>query len=356
MSCVNAVVDCKYIGIEGTRINGVRLYQCMTSALNDAPDNATQPYVILIKQGRYYEKLNVTKPFITFIGEQRDQTVLTFDTASDTKKSDGTTYGTTGSASITVRARDFRAENLTIENSFDYPANAAKPSNDSTRLANAQAVALKTDTGNDRAIFKNINLMGYQDTLYVNAGRHYFTQCCICGKIDFIFGAGQAVFDDCDIVSRDRASATNNGWITAPSTHVSNAFGFLFIHSRLKKEHSTMADHSVALGRPWHPTTRLLDGTRAADPNAVGSVAFIHCWMDSHIAPNGWEPMAGKDKDGNPIWFDPADARFFEFASRGPGASTNDARRSLSEEVARNFTIDHVLSGWNPLTDASVEK
>ena len=40
----------------------------------------------------------------------------------------------------------------------------------------------------------------------------------IAGSVDFIFGAGQAVFDECEIVSRDRGSRTNNGYVTAPST------------------------------------------------------------------------------------------------------------------------------------------
>ena len=56
------------------------------------------------------------------------------------------------------------------------------------------------------------------------------------GHVDFIFGAGQAVFDDCDIVSRDRGSKTNNGYIAAPSTKGDQPFGFLFVGSRLKKE------------------------------------------------------------------------------------------------------------------------
>ena len=39
------------------------------------------------------------------------------------------------------------------------------------------------------------------------------------------FGAGQAVFDGCEIVSRDRGSRTNNGYVTAPSTPASEQDG-----------------------------------------------------------------------------------------------------------------------------------
>ena len=68
-----------------------------------------------------------------------------------------------------------------------------------------------------------MKITGYQDTLFPNAGRSYFYKCEVWGHVDFIFGAGQAVFDDCDIVSRDRGSKTNNGYVTAPSTEVRSA-------------------------------------------------------------------------------------------------------------------------------------
>jgi len=200
----DAIVDANYSGAEGARVNGVKTFRRVATVLDDAPVDSTKPYVIFIKHGRYYEKLDIVKPFIAFLGESRGKTILTYDAASDTKKPDGTTWGTSGSASITIRAPDFRAENLTIENGFDYPGNAAKANTDPTRIANAQAVALKTDKGSQRAVFKNISLIGYQDTLYADSGTHYFSQCSISGNVDFIFGAGQAVFDDCDIISRSR--------------------------------------------------------------------------------------------------------------------------------------------------------
>jgi pectinesterase len=341
-------VDSEHAGAEGARVDGILTYSRVARALNDAPSNSIKPFVIYIKNGRYHEKLTIDKPFITLNGQDQERTILTFDDAADTKKPDGTTYGTFGSASVAILASDVRVENLTIENAFDYPANAAKARNDPTRLANAQAVALKTDLANNRAIFKNITLVGYQDTLYVNAGHNYFHQCHITGHIDFIFGAGQAVFDDCDIVSRDSGSAVDNGYITAASTLISQSYGFLFSNCRLKKGSPELADHTVALGRPWHPTTLWPDGTRAANPQAVGCVVFKQCWMDSHISAAGWERMHGWDKNGNEIWFYPQDARFFESGSTGPGATSHAMRRVLLESESQAYTIDMVLGGWNP--------
>ena len=189
-----------------------------------------------MKNGRYHEKLTVDRPYVSIVGESRDGTILSYDAAADTPNPGGGTYGTRGSFTLRVVAPDFRAENLTIENAFDYPANVAKPDSDKTKLKNMQAVALMLDLGSDRATFVNVKITGFQDTLFPNSGRSYFARCEVWGHVDFIFGAGQAVFDDCDIVSRDRGSKTNNGYVTAASTDVGQPYGFLFLRSRLKKE------------------------------------------------------------------------------------------------------------------------
>ncbi|WP_391563910.1 pectinesterase family protein [Paenibacillus cremeus] len=345
----NAIVDGTYTGTDGSAAaSGAKQYKTVQSALDGAPADSTKPYVIFIKNGRYYEKVTVEKPNITLIGESREKTKITFDLAADSKKPDGKTYGTFDSATLSVFARNFTADNMTIENGFDYNANAAKDAKDPTKMANAQAVALRTDKDSDHAVFNNLNLLGFQDTLYAQAGTQYYQNCYIAGNVDFIFGAGQAVFDDCDIVSLDRGSKSNNGYVTAASTLLSNTYGFLFIDSRIKKESPGMADNTVALGRPWHPTTNLPDGTRAANPDAVASVAYVNCYLDSHIRTGGWDPMSGKDKDGNVIWFYPKDSRFYESGNTGPGAASNEERQAISDANAKDYTIAQVLGGWDP--------
>jgi pectinesterase len=274
------------------------------------------------------------------VGESRDGTILSYDAAADTPNPGGGTYGTRGSFTLRVVAPDFRAENLTIENAFDYPANVAKPDSDKTKLKNMQAVALMLDLGSDRATFVNVKITGFQDTLFPNSGRSYFARCEVWGHVDFIFGAGQAVFDDCDIVSRDRGSKTNNGYVTAASTDVGQPYGFLFLRSRLKKERPSMSANSVTLGRPWHPF---------ANPRAVASVAFIDCWMDDHIGEHGWDRMSSVDSTGTRVWYEPASARFAEHGTRGPGAVPSATRHTLSDADAARYTTSAVLSGWTPL-------
>ncbi|MEW5926140.1 MAG: pectinesterase family protein [Gemmatimonadota bacterium] len=340
------MVDARHRGAEGAVVGGVPTFRTVGGALAAAPYDGARPWVVFIRDGRYREKLTVDKPNVTFLGESRDGTVLTFDAASSTPRPDGTPHGTKGSYTLRIAAPDFRAERLTIANGFDFDANARKAADDPTRLQNTQAVALLTDVGSDRAVFRDVRLDGYHDTLYANAGRAYFHRCLVLGHVDFIFGAGRAVFEDCDIVSRELASrhpgdpAGGNGWVAAPSTPIAQPYGFLFVRSRLKRESPAVAPGSVGLGRPWHP---------GGDPLAIGSAVFVDCWMDDHVGARGWDRMSSVDREsGVRFWFEPMNARFYEFGSTGPGAVTSPTRRVLAEGEVRAYTVARVLDGWEP--------
>ncbi len=192
----------------------------------------------------------------------------------------------------------------------------------------------------DRAVFINCKISGYQDTLFTNAGRSYFYQCQILGHVDFIFGAGQSVFEECEIVSRNRQNKNPTGYITAPSTPIAYPFGFLFTNCRLIKENSSLPKKSVRLGRPWHP---------GADLSISGSTVFANCFMDDHIGPKGYARISSRDSDGNRIWFDlKPDSRFFEYGSYGPGAINSPERPVLEESTMKWYSVRNVLNGWVP--------
>lgn len=334
-----AIVDAKFAGKDGDSINGTPQYHSIGAALTGLTANGGPRTVIFIRNGRYREKLTIDRPRITLMGESKVGTVLTYDAAADTPNPGGGTYGTRGCYTLRIVAPDFRAENLTVENSFDYTANAAKPDSDRTKMRNPQAVALMTDLGSDRAAFINVRILGHQDTLFTNSGRNYFYHCTIAGHVDFIFGAGQSVFEDCDIISLDRGSKTNNGYVTAPSTKADTRYGLVFLRSRLKKETPAMAAATVALGRPWHPFN---------DTSVNGQSVFIECWMDDHIGEKGWERMSATDSLGARVWYEPENARFFEYETSGPGAMKGPKRRQLTDSEAATYTASNVLGGWIP--------
>ena len=336
----NAIVDANFAGKPGTIIDGIPHFSLIQQALATVPETNSEPFVIQIKDGRYFEKLQVDKANVQFVGESMDGTIISFDANAETPDPTGGNSGTPGSYTLQIAAPDFRAENLTIENSFDYPANAAKPDNDPSKIQNAQAVALMTAEGSDRAVFCNCIIRGFQDTLFADAGRHYFHNCRILGHVDFIFGAGQAVFERCDIVSRNRNGKNPTGYISAPSTPISFPFGFLFLHSRLQKETPELPAGSVRLGRPWHP---------GANPKVEGSAVFIQCFMGDHIGPEGYARISARDSSGQRIWFEvQPDSRFFEYGSIGPGARISPARPVLDKRAMAWYTAENVLNGWQP--------
>lgn len=324
-------------------------YHTIGAALEAAPAAAEEAHIIYIRNGHYREKLTVDKPNITLMGEDRDKTILTYDAYSGQKMpGSDETWGTFRSATLTVLAPDFRASNLTIENGFDFLSNDALDKEATEKVRGTQAVALTIDGEADRSAFRDVKLSSYQDTLYVNRGRSYFLESVIEGNVDYIFGAGTAVFEQSDIVNRVRArEMETTGYVTAPSTNIKNPYGLVFLDCKLLKEDGVPAG-SVPLGRPWHPTTTFADG-RYADPNAIGASVFINTWMDDHIARDGWASMGGTARDGTKsAVFTPESSRFFEYKSRGPGASVNEKRRQLSEHQADDYTPEKILAGWKP--------
>lgn len=321
------------------------IFTNIQSALDAAPANSVKPYKIYITAGNYYEKLTITKPNIQLLGEGAKTTRIYFDAYAGQTYAEGKTWGTPGSATVTIRATDIHLHQLTIENSFDFLSNDALANEDAKRVANAQAVALFLDTGSDRVLVRDARLLGNQDTLFVSAGRSWFDKSFIAGNVDYIFGKGNALFTDSEIHTLGRGKPNNpHGYLVAPSTQIADEFGLTFIDCKLTRAES-VPDNSVPLGRPWHPTTQFPDG-RYADPNAIGKAVFINTWMDAHITLDGWYSMNGTAKDGTNVPFLPEDSRFFEFNSSGPGAVVNNKRRQLCDEEARNYTREKILGNW----------
>jgi pectinesterase len=290
----------------------------LQEAIDLVPIDNKEEVIIYIRRGTYKEKLFIDRPFITLIGEDANNTKITYDVCNKTPLpfDKSRTYGTTGSASVTVIAKNFTAQNITFENSFD-------PTNSNIN-GGRQAVAIKTE--GDKLLFKNCSFLGRQDTLYANIGRQYFLNCYIEGDVDFIFGGAQAVFEKCEIYSVDMNSKKDNGYVTAASTKMNEKYGFLFVECNLSS--NVKEKGTVALGRPWHP-----GGDKEAKPAAV----FKSCYMDEHISLKAWEDMSG---------FSAKEARFFEFNSSGPGALKSETRRELNLSEADQYTKEKVLGDW----------
>lgn len=312
----------------GSTETGIKTYKTISEAVASVSENNEKEVKILIKNGTYKEKITVDKPNITFIGENSEKTIITFDAANGVvipteDGGDGSaTYGTEGCATLTIteNAKNFAAKDITIRNDFDEKAHSD--------IKNKQAVALKDDA--DNSMFVNCRFSSNQDTLYARTNKEYFKDCYIEGDVDFIFGAAQAVFENCEIKSLDRevSETTPKGYITAPSTLAENKYGFLIINSKLTS--NVTREGSVYLGRPWHPSYE----TREVNSNVV----YKNCEMGSHISVEGWHTM----KNVSPLT-----NNMYEYGSTGAGALSSDTRRVLTDEQAAEYTPEKVLSDWD---------
>lgn len=268
---------------------------------------AAKPVVIRVKPGVYREVLYVQreKRFFHFIGENATNTILTFNLNANLTGLDGKPIGTFRTPSVLIDAEDFTAENLTFENS-------AGPV--------GQALAIRVD--GDRAVFRNCRFLGWQDTILVNRGRHYFEACYIEGHVDFIFGGATCWFEQC------RIHCLRDGYITAASTPDTNRYGYVFNRCEI-----TGADGAKTyLGRPWRD---------------FAAVAFVNTKMAAVVRPEGWHNWGKVEKEKT--------TRYAEFGNSGPGANPTArvkwSKQLTAAEVAE-ITLKHVLGGgdgWNPL-------
>lgn len=280
-------------------------FTSIQEAINSCKAFPDAPITIRIKNGKYVEKVKVHawNTRLTLIGEDRANTIISFDDHFD--KIDAGRNSTFTTYTLFVDANDFRAENLTIEN---------------TAGPVGQAVALHVEA--DRCAFINCSFLGNQDTIYAAGenSRQYFDRCYIEGTTDFIFGAATAVFSECEIFSK------TDSYITAASTVEGVNYGFVFIKCKL----SAAADVSkVYLGRPWR---------------SFAKTVFIECEMGAHIVPEGWNNWNNLEAEKT--------SYYAEYRSTGIGgivASRVKWSHQLSGKEAKKYSSKKIFKNWVPL-------
>jgi pectinesterase len=284
-------------------------FSTVQAAVMSVPAGTQSNHVFIhIKPGTYKELIYIQheKRYFHLVGEDAKTTILTCDLNANLIGPDAKPIGTFRTPSTLVDADDFTAENITFENS-------AGPVR--------QALAIRVD--GDRCVFRNCRFLGWQDTILLNRGRQYFTNCYIAGHVDFIFGGATAYFENCHI------HCLRDGYITAASTPDDQPYGFVFDRCRITGEPGV----KTFLGRPWRN---------------FASTLFLNTEMSDVVRPEGWnnwrKPSAEKT------------ARYGEFNSTGAGwdaASRVAWARQLTNSEAEAITPQRVLGGsdgWNPLS------
>ena len=263
--------------------------------------------VIYVKKGVYKEKLIIPSWLtnITICGEDRDNTIITWDDHANIKMPvggldseaavKGKPMGTFRTYTLKVQGSYITLKDITIEN------NAAKL---------GQAVALHTE--GDHILVQNCRLLGNQDTVYTGVGgtRVAFYDCYIEGTTDFIFGPSIAWFQNCEIHSKA------NSYITAASTPAGQKYGYVFYKCRLTADKDV---DKVYLGRPWRP---------------FAATIFMDCELGKHIRPEGWHNWNNAKNEET--------ARYAEYDNKGEGASTKN-RVKWSKQLSKKETAKVTL-------------
>ena len=293
-------------------------FRTIEQAVEALPDTGGE---IDVKPGTYREVVTIRKPHVQLHGLESDpaRTVLVFD---NTGPRNG---GTFNSATVFVEADNVSIDHMTIANDAGNKG---------------QAVALAVTA--DRADFRNLRLLGAQDTLFAAARycygdygpcvptRQYFKDSYIDGNTDFIFGDSMAVFDHCEL----HGIHGKGVMYTAQGKHYAEQqSGYVFDHCRLTAD---PAAGRITLGRPWRP---------------YSTVVYLHCVIDAPVMPAGWTEWPRFGKLSLPV------AYYAEYESTGPGASPATREpfsHQLSTSQAAQWSLHRFLAGndeWNPAGD-----
>jgi pectinesterase len=280
-------------------------FKTIQEAVNAAKSYPSQRITIFIKNGTYYEKVKVHawNTTISFIGESREKTIITYDDYFNKiglgRNSTFYTY------TVLVEGNDFFAKNLTIKN---------------TSGEVGQAVALNVNA--NRVVFNNCTFLGNQDTLYTSGEgtKNYFKDCYIEGTTDFIFGDATALFENCSIHSK------KDSYITAASTPKDTSYGYVFKNCKLTADENVT---KVYLGRPWRPFAKTV---------------YINCEMGKHILPEGWHNWSKREAETGSF--------YAEYKCTGEGFQPKNRvswSRQLNDSEAKNYTMESILeSNLNP--------
>ncbi len=298
--------------------DGTGSYTSLQEAISAAPmktDPATPRWVILVKAGTYHERIYVQRERgnIHVIGEDRERTVIAYHLYANLPGPDGKPIGTFRTPTVQIDGDGMIWENLTLANTAGEPG----PRPDGPAVA--QALALRAD--GDRLVFRHCRFLGWQDTILVNRGRHYFEDCYIEGHVDFIFGAATVFFNRCHI------HVLKDGYITAASTPKDQPYGYVFADCQITGRDGV----KTYLGRPWRDFAKTV---------------FLRTGMSAAVRPEGWHNWNKPSAEQTTF--------YAESGSTGPGASPAPRvawAKPLTPEQAAILTPANVLAGsdhWNP--------
>lgn len=349
-------IDLDYLSDDSYQTHVVKVganeqYQTIQSALDANQSSLKDRLVLEIDPGTYTEAVQVNKPGVIFknadsTGQKavvityNNYSSNTFDANGNFVPQDNHDLGTSkcGTVIVTAAATGFSAENITFENSYNVT--------DHTKEGE-QTPAVAFDSLADQVYLKNCNLIGRQDTVYLQGkgNRVYINGGKIEGTVDFVFGDANALIENATI-NMAYYNGRKTGYFTAPNT-AKGQTGLVFNNCQLTVDGQYGSNAAIYLARPWQTTiqttSKVVNGKMiitAYDPNTKDSrytdtssaVTFINCQLPTNLAQNVFGVWTGKYEDASgkqstvDITYHP-DVRFVEFNN-----STTTDKKNLTDE------------------------
>ncbi|XP_047960724.1 pectinesterase-like [Salvia hispanica] len=293
--------------------DGTGQFGTITEAVAAVKSDAENSTVIHVKAGVYNENVSIPKGKnkVVMIGDGPETTKVTGN------KSFAGGVPTFYTATLDVNSEDFIAKDIGFENTAGVDG--------------YQALALRVS--GDRAIFYNVKVDGYQNSLCADVYRQFYSNCTITGTTDFVFGDALALFQNCTFVART-PGANRESVVFAQGRNDSNSNSvFVVQNGRITAEPALLEvqppDRSY-LGHPWKPYSRTI---------------IMHTEIGNFINPVGWSTWIGK-LGLNTCYYG-------EYENTGPGSETKNrvtwpGIRKITSEIAKTWTgsVIYVDDGW----------
>ncbi|XP_075663196.1 putative pectinesterase 29 [Castanea sativa] len=208
------------------------------------------------------------------------------------------------SSTFKLLADNFMAREITFKNTFDN----VTPTGLLGKITWAPAAFVQ----GDKVSFYSCSFISLQDTLTDWQGRHYFEQCYFEGAIDFIWGGGQSIYQNCVINVTESLLDNGNAYITAQARESDKETnGFVFKYCKVT------GSGPAFLGRAYGNYSR---------------VVFYKSVFPDFIAPQGWDAWNHEGKEEM--------ITYAEIGCTGPGADMSKRvkwEKNLSEEEVRQL-------------------
>lgn len=265
-----------------------------TQQLHSALESAHPDDTLELAPGDFRLKAMISTPGLSLRGAGADLTRILWDDYATKLDDQGREFNTFRTWTLAVCADDVSLSDLAVVNDALYPERKG------------QEVALTVYADGFSA--QHCRLSSTQDTLFLGPlprdliarydgflpdclrrdmpCRQQFTDCLIEGTVDFIFGCGETIFQNCEI--RSLLDARGSGYTAAPAHEPEQSQGFTFQSCRFTAAPGVQ-NGSIFLARPWRD---------------YGLCHFLNCSYGPHISPLGFDKWNDTHRDQT--------ARFYE--------------------------------------------